>query len=109
MQEWDMPHATAFRGSVLLYGRDENLLRTRQSLLRAAGYRVTSIATTEQFQTILPRISSFGILVLCHTINDTERTIYEKQIHSIDPDISIYSMEVGTMPEEFLKAIANCV
>jgi hypothetical protein len=53
--------------SILLYGHDQHLLRTRQMLLQGAGYR-TMIATNLAEIDRLSHYETIDLLILCHSL-----------------------------------------
>lgn len=63
---WDA--ATPARGSVLLYGRDAALLRTRLWILEGAGFQVWAATRRLEVEEILGR-EHIDLLVLCYTLS----------------------------------------
>ncbi|HEV2645334.1 MAG TPA: hypothetical protein VGU46_03110 [Acidobacteriaceae bacterium] len=59
------------RNSLVLYGRDESLLLTRQWILQSRGYRVLSLTKLEQFGSV-PETPPIGLLLLCHSLSKDE-------------------------------------
>ena len=56
---------------ILISGRDEALLATRASVLRTAGYRVSATLGPVSSRA---ELSTVGLLVICHTLSEEERT-----------------------------------
>jgi hypothetical protein len=58
---------------VLMYGRDETLLATRQWVLQSRGYRVRTIGKLADIA-MTPQIPMPRLLLLCHTLSPGEIT-----------------------------------
>src|SRR5215469_1100157 len=58
---------------IALYGHDSDLLETRQMLLRSHGYLAVKIETLDALRTYLAANQISSGLVLCHTVNGSER------------------------------------
>lgn len=57
--------------SILMYGRDERLLETRQWVLQSRGYRVVTIVYPSDFAAI-PLTPPIKLLLLCHSLSPEE-------------------------------------
>ncbi len=57
---------------VLIYGHDQILLRTRELILRGAGFDVYTTDAFDEAQKILT-IRPVDLLILCHSVDETER------------------------------------
>ena len=57
---------------VLIYGHDQILLRTRELILRGAGFDVCVTDAPDQARAILA-IHPVDLLIFCHSVDDTER------------------------------------
>lgn len=53
--------------SILLFGRDEHLLVTRQWVLQSRGYRVLTIGHLSEIASI-PKVPPIQVLLLCHSL-----------------------------------------
>lgn len=58
--------------SILMIGRDEHLLATRQWVLQTRGYQVLTVARPVDIRKV-PVTLPVRLIVLCHTLSDTER------------------------------------
>ena len=57
---------------VLIYGHDQILLRTRELILRGAGFDVCVTNAPDHARAILA-IHQVDLLILCHSVDDAER------------------------------------
>jgi DNA-binding NtrC family response regulator len=57
--------------TILVYGKDENLLKTRALVLETAGHRVQRAATPQRLRLLLQN-DPIGVLILCHTLSEAE-------------------------------------
>ena len=57
--------------TILLYGKDENLLKTRSLLLQSTGHRVKQATTYDGLRSILQDVS-VNVVVICHTLSEAE-------------------------------------
>jgi hypothetical protein len=57
--------------SILLYGRDEHLLATRQWVLQSRGYRVLTLVDLSAFAAI-PQDPPIRLVLLCHSLSEDE-------------------------------------
>jgi hypothetical protein len=60
--------------SILMYGRDANLMQTRQWVLQSRGYRVLIITHPAGIETT-PLAPPIALLVFCHSLSSEERAI----------------------------------
>jgi hypothetical protein len=58
--------------SILMYGRDANLMQTRQWVLQSRGYRVLVITHPAGIETT-PLAPPIALLIFCHSISPEER------------------------------------
>jgi CheY-like chemotaxis protein len=57
--------------TILVYGKDENLLNTRSLLLQSTGRRVKQATTYEGLRMILQAVP-VNVIVLCHTLSEAD-------------------------------------
>ena len=57
--------------SILIYGRDRQLLETRQWVLEGAGYRVSKATELAGLAQLVP-VEQIDLLILCHTLSQEE-------------------------------------
>jgi hypothetical protein len=57
--------------TILVYGKDENLLNTRALLLQSTGRRVKQTTTYEGLRVMLQDVS-VTVMVICHTLSEAE-------------------------------------
>jgi hypothetical protein len=106
--------------AILITGRDEALLSTRGSVLKAAGYGVTT--------TVVPieradDLSAVDLLVVCHTLNADQREHDLAALHEsnpqakalclvphagrVDPQVAVLNSFTG--PYQMLQAVEQCL
>ncbi|MEO6803422.1 MAG: hypothetical protein ABI197_09300 [Granulicella sp.] len=78
--------------SILIFGYDENLLRTRRWLLEGQGYRVWTASSLMAAAQILG-MEPVGLLILCQTISTTEYESAVELAQATQPEIRMLTME----------------
>lgn len=105
---------------ILIAGRDEALLSTRGSVLKAGGYRVTT--------TVVPieradDLSAVDLLVVCHTLNADQREHDLNMLRDINPQAKALCLvphagrvhpQVAVLnsfsgPHQMLQAVKDCL
>ena len=79
--------------SVLLFGRDEHLLVTRQWVLQSRGYLVVKINHLSEIPSI-PRLPPMRVLLLCHSLLPGEAAAAIEIATSRWPEIQSLSLIV---------------
>jgi DNA-binding response OmpR family regulator len=90
MSEYDS--STASRRRVLSVGRDPDLLRTRELVLRSAAFEVVTAATESVLNDALhelEREASFQACVLCQTVPLSERVDIAARIREVAPHTGV--------------------
>ena len=57
--------------SVLVFGRDFQLVHTRSLILQRAGYTVWTASTLDEIKELLPH-PAMDVMVLCHSLSTEE-------------------------------------
>lgn len=81
--------------SILLFGRDEHLLVTRQWVLQSRGYRVLTINHLPEI-TSIPRLPPMRVLLLCHSLLPGEDAAAIEIATSRWPEIQSLSLVAET-------------
>jgi|SRR6187402_1503862 len=74
--------------SVLIYGRDTRLLKTRTWVLEQAGFKVFTTSNPEE-ATERIEVSLFDLFILCHTLSVTECTDILASAHALRPEMKM--------------------
>jgi len=92
------PHIeTQQRGpaSVLVYGRDAQLLETRRWVLEHAGMKVTTTTDLGQMESILVN-EAIDLFILCHTLSPEEGDLCLMKVHTLRPTIKKLVLTANT-------------
>ena len=90
---------------IALYGHDSDLLETRQMLLRSHGYLAVKVETLDALRTYLAANHISSGLVLCHTVNGSERVMVVNAARSHDTKIISLSNPID--PKSLLRLVAS--
>ena len=80
--------------SILIYGRDSQLLDTRCWVLEQADYRVRPVLNLEDAEQAA-RTEHISVLVLCHSLSTTDREAAIQLLRSIDPELRMLTLTAG--------------
>jgi hypothetical protein len=95
------------RGSrILLYGRDEMLLRTRRLLLQRAGFIVDTAISAEEFESRIAEADSpYDLLILGHTIPEPEQNAIIAS--TVNPNTIVYPLSEPVSPRDILAKVSK--
>lgn len=102
-----MSHARQPRGRALIYGHDRELLDSRRLLLEADGYTADTASDSPELEGHLLADTPYEVVVLCHTIDETERGQIRHLLQKRNNAVPVYIMTTQTSPEIFLDEVAR--
>ena len=76
--------------SVLIYGRDAQLLETRRWVLEHAGMKVTTTTDLGEMESILVN-EAIDLFILCHTLSPEEGDLCLMKVHALKPTMKSLS------------------
>jgi hypothetical protein len=79
---------------VLIYGHDLILLRTRELILKQAGFEVCVTDLPGEVHRILAT-RQFDLLILCHTVDEAERSRILATVHASRKSLDILLLVAG--------------
>lgn len=80
--------------SILVYGRDPQLLETRQWVLERAGYRVSTATELSDIAQLVP-LDQICLLILCHTLSMEECGRAIALVHTRWPQVETVVLIAG--------------
>ena len=94
--------------SILIVGHDEDLLATRQWVLQTRGYQVLTMHEPNTIQKV-PLSAPVRLLVLCHTLSDSERQKATETAKARWPGVKSLTLvaESGRMPSGILGQLLH--
>jgi hypothetical protein len=96
------------QSSILIVGHDEHLLATRQWVLQTRGYQVLTMHEPASIQKV-PLSAPVQLVVLCHTLSDTERELASQTANARWPGVKCLTLvaEPGRMPSGILGQLLH--
>jgi DNA-binding NtrC family response regulator len=96
--------------SVLVFGRDFQLVHTRSLILQRAGYTVWTASTLDEIKGLLPH-PAMDVMVLCHTLSTEECDKALEVTHERWPQIQTIALVSGSSgcASEATDAIMNAI
>ena len=87
--------------SILVYGRDQRLLKTRSWVLEQAGFPVASVTGLADAEQVLQR-HPVRVVVLCHTLSAEERLAALIASRRLRPGVQrmVMTADALTIPDE---------
>ena len=81
--------------SVLVFGRDHQLVHTRCLILQRAGYRVWTASSLDEINGLLPQ-PAMDVMLLCHTLSTEECNKALEVTHERWPQIQTIALVSGS-------------
>jgi DNA-binding NtrC family response regulator len=96
------------QSSILIVGHDEHLLATRQWVLQTRGYQVVTVQDPAEIRK-LPASAPVRLIVLCHTLSDSERETATRTSGTRWPGVKSLTLmaESGRMPSGILGQLLH--
>ena len=90
---------------ILTYGYDEVLLKTRQAVLKLAGYETDIAGSADEFHDRVSQADAppYHLFILCHTVPPMEQSSIRES--ATDAGIAIYGMSSSVSPDDFLLQV----
>jgi hypothetical protein len=79
-------------GSILMFGHDPQLLKTRSWILNGDGFEVDCVTTLRELQSHLAS-HHYRLLVLCHSLSGAERSVATSLTTPLAPELKLLLLE----------------